>query len=114
VEGASEEQVRKLLSAERAAVDAELAELEAGSGAGIEPASDEGFSDSAQAASSRAEVLGRIEELEAARREVDAAERRLTEGRYGVCERCGNSIAPARLETLPTARLCVGCKQVRH
>ena len=41
--------------------------------------------------------------------EVDAALRRLDDGTYGGCERCGRPIAPARLEARPTARTCVAC-----
>lgn len=43
------------------------------------------------------------------RAEIDAALRRVVEGTYGVCERCGNRIPHARLEVRPTARLCVNC-----
>jgi len=32
-------------------------------------------------------------------------------GTYGVCERCGQPIAVERLEAIPWARLCIGCKQ---
>ncbi|WP_028660110.1 TraR/DksA family transcriptional regulator [Nocardioides insulae] len=41
--------------------------------------------------------------------ELDAALDRLDAGRYGVCERCGTAIAPARLGARPTARTCVSC-----
>jgi DnaK suppressor protein len=41
--------------------------------------------------------------------EIDAALARLSEGRFGVCERCGRPIAPGRLEVRPTARTCVAC-----
>jgi RNA polymerase-binding transcription factor DksA len=41
--------------------------------------------------------------------EIDAAEDRLAQGRYGLCETCGLVIAPARLEARPTARTCIGC-----
>ena len=41
--------------------------------------------------------------------EVDAAIARLDAGTYGVCERCGRAITPARLDVRPTARTCVGC-----
>ncbi|MET0419123.1 MAG: TraR/DksA family transcriptional regulator [Actinoplanes sp.] len=50
--------------------------------------------------------------LDAARRhlsDVDDALRRLDEGRYGVCERCGGPIPAERLEVRPFARTCVGC-----
>ena len=39
--------------------------------------------------------------------EVDAALGRVAAGTYGVCEACGQAIAPARLEARPTARTCV-------
>ena len=53
--------------------------------------------------------------LEAAERELDdldAAIRRLEAGAYGVCERCGQSIAPARLEARPDATLCIDCARI--
>jgi DnaK suppressor protein len=41
--------------------------------------------------------------------ELDAAARRLAEGRYGRCETCDEPIPPARLAVLPAARSCVEC-----
>ena len=41
--------------------------------------------------------------------EVDAALARLAAGAYGVCERCGEPIAAARLEARPVARQCIRC-----
>ena len=41
---------------------------------------------------------------------VEAALRQMDAGSYGSCERCGNTIDHARLETLPYATLCVSCK----
>ena len=43
--------------------------------------------------------------------EIDAAEERLTEGRYGACETCGRRIPVERLRALPFARRCVGCEE---
>jgi DnaK suppressor protein len=40
---------------------------------------------------------------------IDAALRRLDEGGYGQCERCGLVIAPERLAARPTATRCVSC-----
>lgn len=45
--------------------------------------------------------------VEADLREVDAALARLEAGGYGICEACGKAIGDARLEALPTARLCI-------
>lgn len=42
--------------------------------------------------------------------EIDAALGRVDAGTYGVCEACGQPIPQARLEALPEATLCVGCK----
>jgi DnaK suppressor protein len=40
---------------------------------------------------------------------LEAAERRLAAGTFGVCRTCGGPIAPARLEVLPAASECVSC-----
>src|SRR5438477_5852693 len=50
--------------------------------------------------------------LEAAREQVaalDDALRRLAEGRYGVCDRCGQPIGGERLAARPAAVTCVRC-----
>ena len=52
--------------------------------------------------------------LEAAREQVAAAGdalRRLDEGRYGVCERCGQPIGAERLAARPTAAICIRCAE---
>jgi RNA polymerase-binding transcription factor DksA len=45
--------------------------------------------------------------------QVTEALRRIAEGRYGICEKCGGAIPRERLEVLPHARFCVPCQQ-RH
>ena len=40
---------------------------------------------------------------------LQAALARLDEGEYGYCVRCGDSIAPRRLEADPAVPLCIGC-----
>ncbi len=34
---------------------------------------------------------------------------RIEQGRYGLCEACGATISPERLEVVPHARTCVSC-----
>jgi DnaK suppressor protein len=34
---------------------------------------------------------------------------RISEGTYGICERCGNPIDPARLAVLPDTDVCIDC-----
>jgi DnaK suppressor protein len=43
--------------------------------------------------------------------DIEAALQRLDGGAYGDCERCGGAIAPARLQALPEARLCMNCQR---
>lgn len=43
--------------------------------------------------------------------QIDDALRRMDDGTYGVCERCGRQIEVERLEALPYARLCMECKR---
>ena len=42
--------------------------------------------------------------------EVEHALHKFEEGTYGLCDVCGQSIDPARLEALPQASLCLSCK----
>jgi DnaK suppressor protein len=43
--------------------------------------------------------------------EIDAAQKRLSTGAFGVCETCARPIRFERLRALPTARLCVACEE---
>ncbi|MET0522141.1 MAG: TraR/DksA C4-type zinc finger protein [Jiangellaceae bacterium] len=43
--------------------------------------------------------------------QITGALRRMAEGSYGRCEKCGNTIPAERLEVLPHARFCVPCQQ---
>ena len=41
--------------------------------------------------------------------EIEAALERIKSGSYGLCAICGNAIPYARLQALPSARLCITC-----
>ena len=43
---------------------------------------------------------------------VDEALVRLEAGSFGLCLRCGRSIAPERLEALPWAARCIDCQRL--
>ncbi|MFC2056592.1 TraR/DksA family transcriptional regulator [Chloroflexota bacterium] len=43
--------------------------------------------------------------------EIEHALGKFEEVTYGLCDSCGQPIAPARLEALPQASLCVSCKE---
>ena len=49
-----------------------------------------------------------LEELE----RLEQAQMRHREGRYGLCESCGNQIEPARLQTIPYATRCAKCQRL--
>jgi RNA polymerase-binding protein DksA len=42
--------------------------------------------------------------------DVEHALDKFDKGTYGLCDNCGQSIDPARLEALPQANLCLSCK----
>ena len=77
----------------------------------VEVSTDDGFADSAQATMERSEMLSVIEQLHHGHAEITEALRRMDEGTYGKCERCGREIPIERLEARPTASLCVTCAQ---
>ena len=55
--------------------------------------------------------------LRNARRKIESIERALAQaktGSYGICENCGQAIAPERLEIFPQATLCVSCKSTQE
>jgi DnaK suppressor protein len=43
-------------------------------------------------------------------REVDQALRRIENGTFGECERCGDEISEPRLKANPSTTLCINCK----
>jgi RNA polymerase-binding protein DksA len=104
--------IRVTLETERASLERQLADLGAPTDTtDVEVSVDEGFADSAQATAERSEQLSMIEQQQAVYQEVLAALARMEEGTFGKCERCGQDIPIERLEALPTARLCLSCKQ---
>jgi len=61
------------------------------------------------------ELSTSLADIAAARRAaIEDALQRVEHGGYGLCEECGEEIAPARLHAIPTAVLCVDCQQARE
>jgi len=44
-------------------------------------------------------------------KKIDRALQRISEGTFGVCERCEEEISPKRLEARPVTTLCIRCKE---
>ena len=72
-------------------------------------ADDEHDPEGATIAFERAQLVAVLRQANADLDELDAAVRRLEDGSYGVCERCGLPIPPARLDARPSARRCISC-----
>jgi RNA polymerase-binding transcription factor DksA len=98
---------RDLLQTERAVLRRQLAELGFGDAGGL--TYDANFADSSQVTAERGEAETLAGELREQLNEGEAAIARLADGTNGRCERCGQAIAPPRLEAMPTARLCISC-----
>lgn len=97
---------RKKLEEERAQTKAELERLREYMKAEPEPTDDEADLDVYE----REKNLALVRRLEQKMEEIDRALQIAKKGTYGICERCGKPIDPARLEALPETTLCVKCK----
>jgi len=72
-------------------------------------ADDEHDPEGATIAFERSQVVALVRQAQHQLDEIDAAQRRLEAGSYGVCEECGSPIGDERLDARPTARLCLRC-----
>ncbi|PVG84527.1 DNA-binding protein [Nocardioides gansuensis] len=72
-------------------------------------ADDEHDPEGATIAFERSQVAALVLQVQGHLAEVEAAIQRLEGGTYGICERCGQPIAKARLEARPAARTCISC-----
>ena len=103
----SPEQVREVLDAKLAEIDAEMAEME-------KPPSDQGtisfgkrIGEGTSMAIDRMAQVAVHDRLQRTRADVERALEKLDDGSYGRCDVCGRPIPAGRLEALPWAVLCV-------
>jgi RNA polymerase-binding transcription factor DksA len=75
---------------------------------------DENFADSGQVTAERGEVEALAGKLMTTLTEIDDALAKFEAGSYGACESCSRPIDVARLEAMPTARLCISCASKRR
>ena len=78
-------------------------------GGGADVVDDGGFGEGATLEVERGRIQAVASNAATRIDQVDAALRRIDSGNYGICERCRQPIAPARLEALPEATQCVVC-----
>jgi RNA polymerase-binding transcription factor DksA len=102
---------RALLEEEKDKLSSQLADLGFGDSGSL--AFDQNFADSSQVTAERAEVEALATSLQERLAEVREALDKMDAGTYGMCESCGQPIAPARLEAQPAARQCIDCASRR-
>ena len=56
-------------------------------------------------------IMNRLGHMEQRLEQVMDALKRLDEGLYEICARCGQDINPERLKTIPYTTLCVNCQE---
>jgi RNA polymerase-binding protein DksA len=80
---------------------------------GVEAHDGSWFGSTEERADERIELESRlavVRHMEEQLAEVQHALDKLEKGTYGICDSCGKPIAPARLEAVPQANLCLECK----
>ena len=96
---------RSALEGEKSRLVGELSDLGFGEEGLL--AYDNNFADTSQVTAERGEAEALAGELTETLAEVEAALGRLDAGTYGLCEKCGGTIAPDRLEAMPMASTCI-------
>jgi RNA polymerase-binding protein DksA len=112
-------EARARLSAERVAAAARIAALERDIATIVDSAKggatdDEHDAEGATIAFERAQAMALLEETRTQVEALDTALVRVDSGSYGVCESCGQDIAPERLAARPSATLCITCASRRR
>jgi DnaK suppressor protein len=98
---------REKLEAERVAILDDIEHLKEWLQGEVDVDADEGDPDLAEREKNLALLMVMERKLES----VNMALRAIDKGRYGICERCGEPIDPARLEVRPDATLCLDCQR---
>jgi len=106
--------IKELLTAERESTLAQIAALSRDVEEFVEtsetdPPEDEHDPEGASIAWERMQTTALLENARAHLAELDDALARLERDDFGVCSRCGGTIAIERLMALPTTRTCVTC-----
>ena len=103
------EVLRTFLENERAQLQAVIAQSEAEGGENLGYGNH--MADDASEAFEQAKELALHQNAQRLLVQVESALVRFELGNFGLCERCGEEIDPARLEALPYAALCLRCQQ---
>ncbi len=105
--------LRSRLKSERGRLIEELEQLKASANTTQERRDGSPFSEMAEEATEILELEKRLALEERIREQLAGVEHSLhkfEEATYGLCDNCGQTIDPERLEALPQASLCMNCK----
>lgn len=108
--GVSYEVLRKQLEDQRTRLREEIKQFRIAGGDNLGYGNHQ--ADDATEAFEQAKELSLLQNSERLLAQVEAALVRFEQGIYGICERCGKPIDPARLKALPYASLCMSCQQL--
>ncbi len=101
------------LESEHQRLTEEMAQLQAGASSSDERREGSPFGKREEEATETLELEKRLVMENRIRQELAGIEHALEKfekGTYGLCDNCGQPIAPERLEALPQASLCMNCK----
>lgn len=110
------ETLKGVLEAERARLKAEIEEYER---AGQETLSDvsgennyrDHMADQGSATFARELDMTLEDHARESLAQIERALQRIEHGTYGICARCGAPIGEARMRAVPSAELCIACKE---
>ncbi len=113
------EALKERLLEERDRLSRGIAELDADLSESLEESSEESpydqhMAETAAVTLDREVDLTLEENARAALAQIDRALSKLENGSYGRCDKCGKPISEARLESVPSATLCVDCKRLEE
>ena len=101
--------IRRELESRRATMRARVEHLAERPELGASQGFGKRIGDGTVEAISRLTEIGVGRSLETGLARTERALAKLDEGTYGLCDACGEPIAPKRLRALPDGVLCVGC-----
>jgi RNA polymerase-binding protein DksA len=110
-------QIKATLETERADLEHRMQEIEEATFVATqseltgEVGLDEDFADAGTATFDRERDLSIRNNIQDLIEQITRALRRIDDGTYGTCERCGQPIDAARVKALPHASLCLDCKR---
>jgi len=105
----SPEAIRSYLEDERTRLQALIAQMDSEGGENLGYGNH--MADDATEAFEQAKELALHQNAKQLLAQVADALEQFEQGTYGICERCGTTIDPARLEALPYATLCLDCQR---